>query len=123
MKIPKEDEGKTVTIELGRAMYIMDYAAHVKYADGHKALIGEPVMRGTAGEAQPIAMNLLIGVRMLEVAEDSVLVSMVTPGSNYSRIRVPSSLVVAVTEITAHQPPDLPEVTKLKQAPASKIIL
>ncbi len=124
MKIPKEDVGKTVTIELARPIYIMDYAAHVTYPDGQKGLIGEPLKASAAKDAPPIAMPLLIGVQVAEVGEDSVMVSMLTPGGNQSLIRVPDALIAAVTEITAHQPDQVPTVTRLQQAPAaSKLIL
>ena len=124
MKLEEVYEGKTVTIELGLAIYIMDYAAHVKYATGDAGLIGKPLMQGSGKDAAPIAMNLLIGVRVMKVTEDSVVVDMLTPGNNLSRIKVPDALIVAVTEIIAYQP-ELPTVTVFERqaTPGSKIIL
>lgn len=122
MKVSNELVGQVVTIQLARPLYIIDYASHVKFSEDDQQLIGEPMLQGTREEPRPAAMDILIGVTVREVTDDSVTVELLTPKSNLSLITVPSALIIQIAQITKHQPTELPTVTKYQAAEPSRII-
>jgi hypothetical protein len=117
MKVSPELVGRVVTVQVARPLYVIDYAAHVKYLGKDEQLIGEPVMQGE----KPLAMDVFLGVEVVSVTDDQIRVVMYTPGQHRSAITIPSGLILAITELTAFEPSDVPVVTTMKrQVAASK---
>jgi len=115
MKLSKDLEGKVVTIQLARPLYICDYAGHMQHVVAglnQQALLCEPVVQKEADQVKPLVMDLLLGVVVRDVSDDHLVVRTVTPGNHWCKITVPSSLIMQVVELTAFEPNDLPTVTK-----------
>ena len=126
MRVSKEFVGKVVSIQVGRPLYIIDYAAHLKFANKPQTMIaGEPVMKGE----NPVAMDILIAVEVIEVLDDNLTVQMVTPGQNLVRKTIPTALILSIDEVVEFEAANLPDVTKrVRQpttgaAPTGKIVL
>ena len=113
MHVSKEFVGKVVSIQVGRPLYIIDYAAHFKFKD-HVALAGEPVMKGE----QPVAMDIIIGSEVVEVLDDNITLVLMTPGGNVVRKTIPTALILSIDEVVEFEAANLPDVTKrVRQAP------
>jgi len=126
MHVSKEFVGKLVSVQVGRPLYMIDYAAHFKFKD-RTFLAGEPVMNGE----KPLAMDIIIGSEVVEVLDDNITLKMMTPGGNVVRKTIPTALILSIDEVLEFESDNLPDVTKrVRQAspvpagaPASKIIL
>jgi hypothetical protein len=67
MHVSKEFVGKLISVQVGRPLYMIDYAAHFKFKD-RTFLAGEPVMNGE----KPLAMDIIIGSEVVEVLDDNI---------------------------------------------------
>lgn len=126
MKIPKSYEGQLVCIHLGAPVYMFEYGAHMQL-DGRELVTPAPVVRqvqGKEGAVQSQAMsNLLIAVRVAEVADDSIAVDIFADHKgdpkrcSIIRKRVPSALVMSIDTVTAFDVEMPVPVQQIVQAP------
>ena len=122
MKLSKDLEGHVVTIQLARPLYVMDYAGHMTRMEighqGEKVFLAEPVVQKNGSDVKPLVMDLLLGVTVNVVADDHIVVQALTPGGHWSKVTVPTSLIIQVAEVTDFEPTDLPSVAKQVREPA-----
>lgn len=126
MELSKDLEGRVVTIQLARPLYIIDYAGHMQTSGDSQvtvALLGEPVVQGNGEQMKPLVMDLLLGVTVVAVNRDNIKVSMITPGNHRSEATVPTSLIMQVAEVIEFEPNDLPAVTRREREAARKPLI
>ena len=133
MKVSPELVGHMITVQLARPLYMIDYVAHLKYSDGRTLLMGEPMKipvgsPGTNQEMKPVLMDILYGVTVVDVTDDSMTVKQLTPSQASVVHTFPSSLILNIAEVVSAIAEELPTATTTRRevasAPgASKIIL
>ena len=121
MKVSPTLVGRVVSIQLARAIYIIDYKGHVKFADGRERLIGAPAMSKNDKGSGPAVMDVLPGCDVIEVTEESITVSMDING-NVIHNTFPTALIVNIAEVMEFESEKIPTVTERIRAPKSQII-
>ncbi len=115
MKVSPELVGHNVCVQLARPLYMIDYAGHLKLGD-KSWLMGEPVMVETAKGKGPVLLELLYGVEVVEVTEDSVTVAQITESRSIVHHTFPSAIVLNIAELDAFDIDELPTVTRAQRA-------
>lgn len=121
MKVPKSYEGLFVCVQLAAPVYMFGYGAHVKI-NGEQHVMPSPIIKTDASGKQSSAMtNLLTGVRVVRVHEDSVVFELYDfddagTGTIMSKL-VPSQLILSIDRVSSADAA-LPEVTVRTRAKA-----
>lgn len=122
MKVPKSYEGLFVCVQLAAPVYMFGYGAHVKIK-GEQHVMPAPIIKADASGKQSSAMtNLLTGVRVVTVHEDSVVFELydfedaATTGTIMTKL-VPEQLILSIDRV-ASVDAALPEVTVHTRAKA-----
>jgi hypothetical protein len=116
MKVSPELVGRVVSVQVARPLYMIDYAAHMAYADGRKLLSGEPLMTENANGKGPVAMDILLGAEVVAVAEDNITVAILMPSQSIVHHMIPSALIVDIAEVKVFESEVLPTITTRKRA-------
>lgn len=131
MKIPKSYEGQLVCIHLGAPVYMFEYGAHVTVGNA-VLLMPAPIVREVQGKDGPVksqAMsNLLVGVRVEKVEDDSISVHLfVDHPKDPARCAVilktiPSALVLSIDSVVSHDAEMPPSTQHIVQPPAKPLV-
>jgi hypothetical protein len=123
MKVSPELVGHNVCVQLARPLYMIDYAGHLKLGD-KSWFMGEPVMTNTANGKGPILLELLYGVEVVAVTDDSVTVAQITESRSIVHHTFPSALILNISEVVKFDVEELPTATRVQRAaPAAGKIL
>ncbi len=138
MRIDPALVGHMIAVQFARPVYMYEYGAHVRLNGQSKEhLMAQPIMTpdctqeqakaalatGVMPPMKQMARDVLVGVLVSAVTEDSVTFDCLTPapdGQSMMMVRktVPSTIVVSIDEVVDHDMP-LPAATRQVRAPAA----
>jgi hypothetical protein len=124
MKVSPELIGRVVSIQVAAPLYMIDYAAHLKYADGRQMLAGDVAMTKEGKEGSPVAMNVFSTAEVVAVTDDSVTVALLLPSRALVHKTIPERIIMSIDEVKAFEVSDEdgPQATVYRHQQASPLI-